>query len=285
MTIQVNATPHHDALEAGEVYGFGANWKRYLELIDDGRVRRAEESLRGMLGRDHFRGATWLDIGSGSGLFSLAARRLGAEVTSFDYDPTSVWCTRELKRRHYPDDPGWTVHEGSVLDPAFMARLPSVDIVYSWGVLHHTGRMYDAIRNAAGKVKPGGLFFLALYRKTIFCELWKIEKRLYCAGPEALRAGLRRAWVAKTRHACRLKGRDFDTMVAHYTASTLRGMDYERDVDDWLGGYPYESLTPPECRDFMGGLGFTLVNERAVTQGVSYSLSNGCDEWVFRREG
>ncbi len=48
-------------------------------------------------------GNSFLDVGSGSGLFSLAAMRLGADrVHSFDYDPQSVGCTKELKRRFPP---------------------------------------------------------------------------------------------------------------------------------------------------------------------------------------
>jgi 2-polyprenyl-6-hydroxyphenyl methylase/3-demethylubiquinone-9 3-methyltransferase len=144
--------------------------------------------------------------------------------------------------------------------------------------------MREAIRMAAAKVKPGGLFFLALYRRTILCPAWKVEKRLFSGAPEPVRALLREAWIAKTRLAFRLKGKDFQAMLAGYGRGGGRGMDYYRDVDDWLGGYPYESITPPECRRFLGELGFTLVEERAVTQGVAVATSSGCDEWVFLRD-
>jgi 2-polyprenyl-6-hydroxyphenyl methylase/3-demethylubiquinone-9 3-methyltransferase len=163
-----------------------------------------------------------------------------------------------------------------------MARLPEADIVYAWGVLHHTGDMYEAITNAAAKVRPGGLFFLALYRKTILCRAWKIEKRFYSGASDRTRAIIRAAWIAKTRLAFLLKRKDFDGMVASYEAG--RAMDYYRDMDDWLGGFPYESITPPECRAFLGALGFSLIKERVLTDGVSIAISSGCDEWVFRRE-
>src|SRR5687767_8748135 len=117
--------PLHHAREIadGERFKFGNNWAQFLALVDEDRIRQAEDSLRAMLKRDNLTGLRLLDIGSGSGLFSLAARRLGAKVHSFDYDPQSVACTTELRRRYFPDDPDWQVEQGSVLDPDFVRRL------------------------------------------------------------------------------------------------------------------------------------------------------------------
>lgn len=267
----------------GERYRFGENWGRFLELLDDARIARAEASLRELLGLPDLQGRVFLDIGSGSGLFSLAARRLGARVVSFDFDPDSVRCTATLRERYFPGDASWTVLRGSVLDESFMQSLPMADVVYSWGVLHHTGRMHEAIRQACAKVRPGGLFCIALYRKTVLCWLWKWEKRLFSASGPGTRQLLRQLWIGKTRLAHRLRGASFEAMVRDYPARSQRGMDYHRDVDDWLGGYPYESITPPECRRLFAGLGFTLRRENAVTQGVHLADSSGCDEWVFSR--
>ncbi|MBL8850076.1 MAG: 50S ribosomal protein L11 methyltransferase, partial [Planctomycetaceae bacterium] len=78
-------------------FAFGRNWRRFLSVVDERRIEAAVESLSLRLGRDSLKGVRFLDAGSGSGLFSLAAQRLGATVVSFDVDPQSVACTTEMK--------------------------------------------------------------------------------------------------------------------------------------------------------------------------------------------
>ena len=116
---------HSAEVSAGERFEFGKNWARFLATLTPEKIVKAEVSLRQGLRRESLAGLEFLDIGSGSGLFSLAARRLGARVTSMDYDPYSVSCTQELRRRYFPDDPDWKVLSGSVLDASFMRSLGS----------------------------------------------------------------------------------------------------------------------------------------------------------------
>jgi 2-polyprenyl-6-hydroxyphenyl methylase/3-demethylubiquinone-9 3-methyltransferase len=268
-------------VERGERFKFGENWRQFLELLDEQRIQDAERSLKEMLDLESLDGKTFLDIGSGSGLFSLAARRLGAKVYSFDYDPDSVACTREVKRRYSPEDLDWTINQGSVLDDKYMESLGQFDIVYAWGILPFTGAMNEAIKKAASRVKKAGLFYIALYRKTYLCGFWKIEKKLYSSSPEWIQSTIKFIWILKTRISYFLKQKSFSQMVSEYSKRG-RGMDYYRDVHDWLGGYPYESITPDEAESYIQGLGFTLQREKVSSRKVTFSLSNGCDEYVFR---
>src|SRR5437868_5120896 len=142
------AETHTTQVARGERFEFGENWRRFLEQLTAERIADAEQSLRNVLELPDLEGRTFLDIGSGSGLFSLAARRLGARVFSFDYDPQSVACSLELRRRYFDGDPDWRIEEGSALDRDYIASLGQFDIVYSWGVLHHTGAMWNALGNA-----------------------------------------------------------------------------------------------------------------------------------------
>ena len=116
MTITNTVQTHKEEVDKGDRYPFGENWARFLSVLDEDRIHKAVQSLQHMLSVDRLDGQNFLDVGSGSGLFSLAAKRLGANIVSFDYDPQSVACTNELKRRYYPHDDNWVVSTGSVLD-------------------------------------------------------------------------------------------------------------------------------------------------------------------------
>ena len=276
---EVAAADHAAEVQRGERFEFGANWKRFLQVLNDDRIRQAQDGLASMLGSTSLAGRTFLDVGSGSGLSSLVARRLGAKVHSFDYDPQSVACTQELRRRYYPDDPDWIVERGSALDAAYLQGLGTFDIVYSWGVLHHTGDMWRALDLVAPLVKPGGTLFIAIYNdQGAWSGRWKKIKRLYCSGPvgKALVSSIAIPyWVLRGAAADLVWMRN--PLARYREYGRERGMSLTHDWHDWLGGYPFEYARPETVFDFYRERGFRL--ERLATAGGSV----GCNEFVLTR--
>src|SRR5882762_2118452 len=269
-----------DLLDQKSHFAFGENWASYAKLLTDDRVEEAISSLRRLVG-DDLKGKRFLDIGCGSGLHSLAALRLGAgEVVALDIDPDSVATTRELLRVKAIGQP-WSVMESSIFDP-LIGSMGRFDVVYSWWVLHHTGAVHRALRAAAALVGPGGQFVFALYRRTPLCWFWKIEKRWSAGASQAAQARARSLYVGLFRIVYPIKNRgSFSNYVATYRQS--RGMDFYHDVHDWLGGWPYESISPAEADRLMQQLGLRQIRVFLVAGRATGLLGSGNDEYVYER--
>jgi len=262
-------------------FGFGKNWQRFSRHITETRVAEAERSLQDMLACESLQGKSFLDIGSGSGLFSLAAARLGARVVAFDYDGHSVACTAELKQAFRPDDTGWSIRRGSVLDADFITSLGTFDVVYSWGVLHHTGDMWQALGNALRAIGNGGQLYIALYNdQGLRSKIWKAIKRLYCSCAAGRVAVLSACLPALTAAAAVLDIARGTSPYARYRgyARKNRGMSVWHDWIDWLGGYPFEVASPGRVIDFCEKKGLAL-------QKLKTTKSWGNNEFVFVLRG
>ena len=270
-----------DLRDASSHFAFGDNWASYAALIDDEAIAESKKGLLKLIPRKEFQGRSFIDIGCGSGLHALAAAELGvSRIMAVDIDPVSVETTKAVLAKRDVQIP-WQAENVSVfdLDPV---RLGTFDIVYSWGVLHHTGDMWEAVRNAAALAAPSGLFAFALYRSTTIDPLWKIEKHWYAHASPFSQKLAQKVYITAYSAAHRLTGRgSFRELVDNYRSA--RGMDFYHDVHDWLGGYPYEAALAPEIDKRMVSLGFKA--ERVFAQPMSTGLfGSGCDEYVYRRQ-
>ncbi len=281
--MQEIALRHQSEISAGERFEFGKNWAAFLAILDDERIAKAEESLKEMLVVDSLDGKTFLDIGSGSGLFSLAARRLGANVHSFDFDSNSFACTQELRNRYFANDPNWRVEQGSALDADYINSLGKFDVVYSWGVLHHTGEMWRALENAVIPTKPGGKLLIAIYNDTgSQARRWHWIKKTYCRLPRVLKTPFAIAVTIPDEakrfisSLVRLKPSEYIHSWTRYKNG--RGMNRWHDIIDWVGGYPYEVATVDQIFDFYKERGFSLAKVKSGGVGL------GCNEFVFNKK-
>lgn len=273
-----------DLTRAETHFAFGRNWASYAQSVAEAEIKEAEAGLLRLLGGEPPRGTRFLDIGSGSGLHSLAALRLGAShVHAVDIDEDSVATTRALLSR-FAHDRDWQVVHASVFD--LTPESPGeFDLVYSWGVLHHTGDLNRAVHCAARLVRPGGLFLFALYRRVWADFFWRFEKRWYAKASPAAQGRARAVYTALFGMWFRLTGRRFDDYQAEYCSN--RGMEFQHDVHDWMGGWPYESVAPEEVEALMRPLGFERVRS-FVGRGRFFGrytgvFGSGCDEFVYRR--
>lgn len=258
-------------------FSFGKNWDQFVRNhFSEERVAIAGNHLLAFLGLGDLKGRSFIDIGCGSGIHSLAAFRAGADrIVSIDLDPYSVSTTTRLHEA-VGKPVNWSVHHGSALDKAMLATLKPADIVYSWGVLHHTGRMWEAVENVASLIAPSGSYYIALYNTHPLSSFWLRRKIRYNKASAFGKGFMEAAMVVfMTTYALMRFRNPFKEML---TYRKRRGMSYMTDVRDWLGGYPYEHASPGETVRFaVNRLRLEVVN---IEVGLG---SSAVTEYLFRR--
>jgi 2-polyprenyl-3-methyl-5-hydroxy-6-metoxy-1,4-benzoquinol methylase len=268
---------HKIQVQKGERFEFGKNWKAFLSVLTNDRIEIAKQSLVNMLGYDDLTGKTFLDAGCGSGLFSLVAVKLGATVYSFDFDPNSVKCTQFLKEKYFPQGK-WTIQEGSVLNSDYISSLGKFDIVYSWGVLHHTGNLYGALEIIDRAVKENGNLFIAIYNdQGNISDRWKKVKRMYNSN------FLGKALIVSVYIPYFFLRQLFSDLIRFKNPARRykeyrrkRGMSLFYDWFDWLGGLPFEVASPEAIFEFYKKKNYSLIK-------LKTNNNLGCNEFVFKK--
>jgi 2-polyprenyl-6-hydroxyphenyl methylase/3-demethylubiquinone-9 3-methyltransferase len=251
-------------------FSFGRNWKSYSRLVSEATIQKAQGDIVDWLGGDSVNGKSVVDIGCGSGIHSLGFFRLGAKsLLSMDVDPHSVTCTQRFWRRAGKPT-SWRVTSGSILDTTAMEALGQFDIVYSWGVLHHTGQLWTAMDNASrlGNRENSRLWISIYAKGPDYAEQLKLKQRFngwswFYKQAYVLRT-LLRSWRNERR-----AGQKFGEWFWRG-----RGMNIYHDTVDWLGGLPYEVASVEEVKTFLEERGWTL---HRVKEGEA------CTVYLFQR--
>jgi 2-polyprenyl-6-hydroxyphenyl methylase/3-demethylubiquinone-9 3-methyltransferase len=251
-------------------FEFGKNWAAFSYIVNKDHLQDALSSLVKLLDSDNLKAKAFLDIGCGSGLFSIAAAWLDAKkVIGIDIDPVSVQTSISNAQKWAPNLP-ITFHTVSVLDEIQMTALGKFDIVYAWGVLHHTGHMHRALEIATQSVKPGGMFVVAIYNRHLTSSIWKIIKWIYNHLPALGQRLLVWSFIPVIFLA--------KIVVTRQNPLRMRrGMDFVHNIIDWVGGYPYEYASIEEMTASLKQLGFETIQVRPA------NVPTGCNEFVSKR--
>ena len=263
-------------------FEFGKNWKNFSKKINNEKIKFAKNSLKRLLLLDDLKNKTFFDIGCGSGLMSLAATQMGAKILAVDSDAKAVETTKLVLRAKSKKNSKWLVKYESILNENYLKTLNKFDVVYAWGVLHHTGKMWKAIDLASQKVKENGLFAISIYNdQGGASKRWKIVKKIYVLSPKIIRLILIfffflffeiRSFLIKT-----FRFQNYFTFKDWKNKNQDRGMSYFTDLTDWIGGYPFEYAKPEEIFNFLKKRGFVLLNLKTCAGG------HGCNEFLFKK--
>ena len=263
-----------------KVFDFGKNWINFSKNIDEKRIELATNSLTNLIGID-VKNKSFFDVGCGSGLSSLVALRLGAKVFAIDNDGYSIIATSNLLKK-FSQNKNYEIKQQSILDEDFLKNVKKFDIVYSWGVLHHTGKMWKALENCSLKVKKKGKLVLAIYNdQGGASRRWYLIKKIYVSSPKIIRFLLivfffiffeTRAFLIKL-----LRFQNPFPFSDWKNKKKNRGMSVVHDLIDWIGGYPFEYSKPEKIFIFLKKKGFILDNLRTNAGG------HGCNEYVFTK--
>lgn len=285
-------------------FSFGKNWIRFVKhALNENSIKTAQASLLNNIPQSELKDCIFVDIGCGSGLFSLAALKIvggggeNTQVISVDIDTNSILASKMTKDKFAPNASGWEILQGSILDDSFCAKLKDKiagkkAIVYSWGVLHHTGDLNKALKNAASLASAkDSLLFISIYNKTKASDFWSKIKHFYNKTNIVMKFLMVCFYTAFLTFEDIRKGRGLNMR------DKARGMHKVTDVIDWLGGLPYEPAKAEYIDKKVKECGLSLIkfnptkyHEPTYPKGKLKRMfvylkvvGLGCNEYLFRR--
>ncbi len=255
-------------------YKFGENWLRFLQNVDKKNFANAKNSLKFILSKKNNK--SFVDVGCGSGLFSLSATYYYKRILSLDIDDNSLLATKTLKKTFKINSKKWRIKKGSVLNKKFLKKIGKFDMVYCWGVAHHTGDMWKALENLKILTKKNSRLFIAIYNdQGIKSKIWWMIKIIYNFLPNFLRKFYLK--VFELLYYINYTIKNFGKLDYKKLRKQRRGMNFWENLDDWIGGYPYEYSSVEKLNNFFIERGFKLLK-------VKKSHGSGCNEILFERK-
>lgn len=174
----MNGTMHRDKVEAmrqwendpcGGLDSFNPDSRADWERLDAERYHIYAPWMCDTLRFQRYAGKRVLEIGFGQGTDLMQFARSGSEVYGIDLTARHVELTSRRFRAF-----GMRAHlvRGDAESLPFKNEF--FDLVYSFGVLHHTPDMEAAVREVHRVLARGGIFVLAVYHRYSLFIAWKI---------------------------------------------------------------------------------------------------------------
>lgn len=253
-------------------FDFGKNWQSYSHnALTPERIEQARQDFRQLVDGIDLQNKHFIDIGFGQGLSLIVASEMGASTLGIDIDELNILALKTtLKLMGSTKLP--KVQVESILNPSFVGENKGrFDIVHSWGGLHHTGNMRQALVNSCSLVADNGYFICSIYNQHWSSFLWKGVKWSYNYMPPMLQPLMvwlfypiiyLAKWIVTGKNPKRKQ----------------RGMDFYHDVVDWVGGYPYEYASEHQIQKMVSEQGFKML---AV---FPARVPTGANEYIFRKD-
>jgi ubiquinone/menaquinone biosynthesis C-methylase UbiE len=176
---------------------------RYMRLTAD----RSGKPFSLFVDFDALRGKDVLDVGAGSGIATQMLAEAGANVTAVDL---TDWAVETTQRRLAAFELEGDVRQADAEQLPFEDA--SFDLVFSWGVIHHSSDMDRALAELVRVTRPGGQLVLMVYnRRSLFFAVYRAFQRFL---PLARRLGL---------HFEGARAGETEGLIArHFTVAELR---------------------------------------------------------------